>query len=160
VLKIITGIDLGILFYLIGGYILFFFRNFIVENIYGTHFVIEAEKGVISTKPIKPNFLQIVIILFLYILIIAPCEEAFFRGFILKKIETNTKTIYAVLLSSICFSFYHIPPFLVPIPTIIVFFGYYFTFGLLLAVFLKLFNYSLIPCIIAHGLFNILILML
>ena len=63
-----------------------------------------------------------------------------------------------ILFSSLIFAFYHVPPFLVPLSTIFTFFGYYFTFGILLALVFMLFDFDLVPCIIAHSLFNILLL--
>ncbi len=158
IMKVLAGICLGIVFFLISGYIMFFFRNIIIKNLFDPQFVKEGEEGSINTTPIEPNLLQIIIIITLHIILVGICEEAFFRGFFIKKCERKVKTFSAILLSSVCFAFYHTPPFLVPITTIITYFGYYFIFGVLLSIIFKVFNYSLIPCTIAHGLFNALIL--
>ena len=158
--KITSGIGLGFLFFLIGGYILFFFKYFLIENLFGTEFIRQGEKGAIITTPIQLSLIQIIILIILYITIIGICEEAFFRGFIIKKCEKKIHLLYSVIISSICFAFYHVPPFLVPLKTIITYFGYYFTFGILLALVFIYFDYSLIPCSIAHSFFNILILLL
>ncbi|MHA1292966.1 MAG: lysostaphin resistance A-like protein [Promethearchaeota archaeon] len=158
--KIISGLLIGFIFFLIGGFIIIFFKYFIVENIFGASFVKEGEQGAIKTDPIQPTILQIIIIIILQVIIVGICEEAFFRGFIIKKCEKKMNLIYAVLFSSICFAFYHIPPFLVPLKTIITYFGYFFTFGILLALVYLYFDYSLIPCVVAHSFFNILILIL
>jgi len=156
--KILAGIIIGFIFFFISGYIAFFFRNIIIENIFGSGFIKKGQEGSITSEPIKPSPIQIIIIIILQFIMVALCEETFFRGFLLKKIEKRVKYFYATLISSICFAIYHTPPFLVPITTIIVYFGYFFTFGILLSISFKIFNYSLIPCIIAHGLFNTLIL--
>lgn len=158
IIKVLAGILIGFIFFFISGYIAFFFKKVIIENLFGTNFYKEGQKGSINSQPIRPTFFQLIIIIILQFLIIALCEETFFRGFIIKKIEKKTNNIYAILFSSICFAIYHTPPFLVPLITIIVYFGYFFTFGVLLSITLKVFDYSLIPCIIAHGLFNTLIL--
>jgi len=158
--KIITGLVLGLVFFLIGGYIIYFFKDIIIEFLFGALFVQAGEEGAISTSPIDPNVFQIFILIILQVLIVAPCEEGFFRGFIIKKTEEKLKTSWAVIIASICFAFFHVPPFLVSIATIISFFGYYFTFGILLSLVFKYFEDSLIPCCIAHALFNILILIL
>ncbi|MBD3342602.1 MAG: CPBP family intramembrane metalloprotease [Candidatus Lokiarchaeota archaeon] len=57
----------------------------------------------------------------LEVLIVGPCEEGFFRGFVLKKSENKLKNTSAILFSSLLFALYHVPPFLVPISTIITF---------------------------------------
>ncbi|MHA1281803.1 MAG: lysostaphin resistance A-like protein [Promethearchaeota archaeon] len=160
ILKIFSGISLGVFFYFIGGYIIFFFRNIIVENIFGTTFVKTGEKGAIETSPVKPNIIQLVIIIILEFLLVAICEEAFFRGFLLTKLANKMKKCNAVIISSIFFAIYHVPPFIVPIATIITYFGYFFSFGVLLSLILYLFKGSLIPCIFAHGFFNVLIIIL
>ncbi len=157
-IKILAGLSLGFIFFLIGGYIATFFRVVIIEG-FGIEVVKEGEEGAIQTAPTQPNLLQVIIIVALQIIIIAPCEEGFFRGFILKKIRSNTSLFYAILISSTFFAIYHVPPFLVPLTTIITFFGYYFTFGVLLAIIYVNFDNSLIPCSVAHAFFNILILL-
>ncbi|MFX1337817.1 MAG: lysostaphin resistance A-like protein [Promethearchaeota archaeon] len=158
ILKIVIGISLGFTFFLISGYIIFFFKNILIENLFGPEFIKSGEKGAIKTSPFNPNIFQLIIIISLHFILVGICEEAFFRGFIIKKCERKMKKGSAILLSSVCFGFYHTPPFLVPITTIITYFGYYFTFGILLAIMFKIFHNSLIPCIIAHGMFNTLIL--
>lgn len=157
-IKIFIGISLGFIFFLIGGHIIFFFKNIVIENLFGSGFVKKAEEGSINTTPLKPSLFQLIIIITLHIILIGVCEEAFFRGFIIKKLERKVNITSAILFSSVCFTLYHTPPFIVPITTIITYFGYYFTFGVLLSVLFKIFNNSLIPCIIAHGFFNALIL--
>jgi len=159
-IKIIAGLSIGILFFFLGDFLIIFFRNVVVENLFGTIFIEEGQQGAISTAPIQPNLIQLSILIILQIIIVGPCEEAFFRGFIIKKLNVKIKLGYSVIISSIFFAFYHVPPFLVPIATIITFFGYYFIFGVLLAFIFIYFNYSLIPCITAHFCFNIFILLI
>ncbi|KKM16824.1 hypothetical protein LCGC14_1681950 [marine sediment metagenome] len=157
-IKIVTGFFIGSIFFLCSNYIILFFRDFIVRTVFSSEFVEQGQSGRIGTTPIQPNFIQIIILIILQITIIGPCEEAFFRGFLIKKIENRLKLHYSIIISSIFFAFYHVPPFLVPITTIITFFGYYFTFGILLSLLFVNFEYSLIPCSIAHSCFNIFIL--
>ncbi|MFX1314393.1 MAG: lysostaphin resistance A-like protein [Promethearchaeota archaeon] len=158
--KIIGGIGIGILFFLLGGYIIYFFRILIIESLLGASFVQQGDEGVISAQPIQPSLIQLIVIIIFQLIIIGICEEAFFRAFIIKKFEKSVKLKYAVVLSSIFFALYHVPPFLVPNTTIITYFGYYFTFGLLLSCIFIYFDYSLIPCSIAHSIFNILVILL
>ena len=160
ILKIIAGISIGVIFFSFGDFIILFFRNIIIENFLGTAFIEEGQEGAISTVPIQPNLIQIIIIVILQIIIVGPCEEAFFRVFIIKKTQVKAKLGYSVVISSIIFAFYHVPPFLVPLATIITFFGYYFTFGLLLALVFIYFDNSIIPISIAHSCFNILVLLI
>jgi membrane protease YdiL (CAAX protease family) len=156
--KILVGISLGIGFFLFGRYISFFFRTIIVESLFGTEFVEQAQEGAISTQPIEPNFIQILFIIILNIFVVAICEEAFFRGFIIKKLENKIPKWGSISLSALFFSLYHVPPFLVPLATIITFSGYYFTFGMILGFLFKIYKNSLIPVIISHALFNTLLL--
>jgi len=157
-LKVITGLSFGILFFFAGDLIIVFFRNIIIENLFGSGFVEEGNQGAITTIPIQPSLIQLFILIILQIIIIGPCEEAFFRAFLIKKLNYRFKRSYSILISSICFAFYHVPPFLVPTTTILTFFGYFFVFGVILALIFIYFNYSIIPVAIAHSLFNILIL--
>ncbi len=159
-IKIITGLGLGILFFFFGSYIIIFFKDIIITNLFGSGFVELGQKGAISTEPIHPNIIQMVIIIILNILIIGPCEEAFFRGFLIKKFETKLNLIFSIFLSSLIFTLYHVPPILVPITTIITYSGYYLVFGVLLSLIFVYFEYSIIPCSIAHSCFNILILLI
>lgn len=160
IIKIISGLSLGILFFFFGSYLILFFRDFIIRNLLGSDFVELGQEGAISTEAINPNLIQIVILVILNLIIIGPCEEAFFRGFLIKKLESKLKLAYSIIISSIIFTFYHVPPFLVPVTTIITFSGYYLAFGLLLSLIFVYFEYSLIPCSIAHSCFNILILLI
>jgi len=158
--KITAGLSIGILFFFLGDFIIIFFRNFVVENLFGTRFIEEGQQGAIGTSPMQPNLIQLLILIILQIVIVGPCEEAFFRGFIIKKLKVKIKLGYSVIISSVFFAFYHVPPFLVPITTIVTFFGYYFIFGVLLAFIFVYFNYSLIPCVVTHFCFNVLILVM
>ncbi len=158
-IKIIAGLSIGVIFFSFGNFILIFFRHIVIENLFGTKFIAEGQEGVISTIPFQPNIVQIIILVILQIIIIGPCEEAFFRGFIIKKLNVKMKIAYTVIISSILFSLYHVPPFLVPLATTITYFGYYFVFGVLLASIFIFFEYSLIPCSISHSCLNVLLLL-
>jgi membrane protease YdiL (CAAX protease family) len=155
--KVIAGLVLGFVFFLIGGYIIYFFKDIVIRIIFGATFVQVGEEGAINTSPINANPVQILIIIILQILIVAPCEEGFFRGFLIRKTEQKLKISWTVAIASTCFAFFHAPPFLVSMATTISYFGYYFTFGVLLSAIFKFFDESLIPGVIAHSFFNILI---
>ena len=156
--KVGAGVLIGFGFYFIGGYISFFFRNILVETLLGTEFIREASEGAINTRPYEPSLLQIVLLIFFQVALVGICEEAFFRGFLINKLNRVMSLTSTILLSSLIFAFYHVPPFLVPLSTILTFFGYYFTFGILLALVFLVFDFDLVPCIVAHSLFNILLL--
>ena len=47
-IKIIAGIGIGILFFFFGSYLIIFFRDFIVINIFGDQFVIQGQNGAIT----------------------------------------------------------------------------------------------------------------
>ncbi len=160
IIKIIAGISIGILLFFLGSFLIIFFRNVIVENLFGSGFIEQGQEGAINTTPVQPDVIQLSILIILQIIIIGPCEEAFFRVFIIKKLQVKTKVVYGVIISSVLFAFYHVPPIIVPVTTILTFFGYYFILGVLLALTFLYFNYSLIPCSVAHSCFNILVLLL
>ncbi|MFX0027486.1 MAG: lysostaphin resistance A-like protein [Candidatus Hermodarchaeota archaeon] len=159
-LKIILGIDIGIFLYLFSGFLMFLYRDILIESIFGTKFVEEGITNIINTEPIQPSFFEISILIILQILIIGPCEEGFFRGFVIQKLNYKLKLIYSIILSSTFFTLYHVPPFLVPIQTIITYYGYFFTIGSLFALTFIYSGRSLIMCSIAHSIFNILVLIL
>ncbi|MBY9006297.1 MAG: CPBP family intramembrane metalloprotease [Candidatus Lokiarchaeota archaeon] len=158
-LKIISGIGLSILFLVFAVYMSFFF-TYISRLIFGLEFVELAQQGSISTGPVNPDMLQLVIIIFQQIFIIGICEEAFFRSFLIKKLRNKFGYITCILISSIFFAIYHVPPFIVPFTTIVTYFGYYFTFGVLLSLIFIFYKESLLPAIISHGFFNIIIIIL
>ena len=158
ILKICEGIFIGFLFFFISQLLLTFYMRFIIQNLFGAQFVEEGIGNAISTQPINPNFIQSSLLIAIQIIIIGPCEESFFRGFVINKSENKVKLIYSIILSSFLFTIYHVPPFLVPLTTIITFFGYYFTFGILLSLVFVAFKGSLLPSSIAHSSLNILLL--
>lgn len=159
ILKVISGLLIGIIFFFISGYIISFFINTLVLVLFGPQFVEEGINNAISTTPFDPTIMEIIILIAIQVFIIAPCEEGFFRGFIIKKSSKKMKLSYSIIFSSVIFSIYHVPPFLVPLSTIITFFGYYFSFGIFLSLTFVLFKNSLLPSSIAHFTLNILILL-
>ncbi len=158
ILKIFTGTLIGIFFFFISDLLMTFYMRFIIQNLFGAQFIEDGIGNAISTQPINPNFLQLSLLITIQIIIIGPCEEAFFRGFVINKSKYKVKLIYSIILSSFLFAIYHVPPFLVPLTTIITFFGYYFTFGILLSLVFVAFKGSLLPSSIAHSSLNILLL--
>ena len=159
-IKISTGLGIGILFFILGGYLIFFFRNILIESFFGTGFTKQANEGAISTQPIQPNVIQLIVLIITQILITGICEEAFFRAFIIKKSNKKVNLTSSIIISSFFFTLYHVPPFLVPLSTIVTYFGYYFIFGILLSLILLYFKYSIVPGSVAHSIFNILIIIL
>ncbi len=157
-LLISQGILIGFFFYLMGGWIFFFFVDVVIKNVMGVVFVENAINNAISVEPMNPQLIELAIIIVLQVLIVGPCEEGFFRGFVLKKIKNKSNYILALIISSLCFTIYHVPPILVPLSTVITFFGYYFTFGLLFGGLYRINKESLLPSMVAHSLFNILVL--
>lgn len=157
-LKSCLGILIGFLFFFMSQILLTFYMRFIIQSLFGAQFIEEGIGNAISTSPVNPNFIQLSLLIAIQIIIIGPCEEAFFRGFIINKSKNKVKLIYSIILSSFLFSIYHVPPFLVPLTTIITFFGYYFTFGILLSLVFVAFKGSLLPSSIAHSSLNVLLL--
>jgi len=81
--------------------------------------------------------------------IIAPIiEESLFRGIIMHGFMRNYKNWYSILISALMFSIYHLNPWQMP---------YTFFLGLLLG-WLMVRSKSLIVCIIAHSINNLIVL--
>jgi len=158
ILYIIAGILIGVFFFLISDLLLTFYMRIIVQNLFGAQVIEDGIGNAISTSPLNPTFIQLALLIAIQIIIIGPCEEAFFRGFVINKSNNKLKLIYSIILSSFLFAIYHVPPFLVPLTTIITFFGYYFSFGILLSLVFFAFKGSLLPNSIAHSSLNILLL--
>ena len=158
ILKICAGMVIGVFFFFISNFLLTFYMRFIIQNLFGAQFIEEGIGSAISTSPVNPNYIQLALLIAIQIGIIGPCEEAFFRGFVINKSKNKVKLIYSIILSSFLFALYHVPPFLVPLTTIITFFGYYFTFGILLSLIFVAFKGSLLPSSIAHSSLNVLLL--
>ena len=159
-IKAVLGIFIGIGLVILSTLILFFFRDIIAISVFSEEFVSEGTENAISTQLVNPTYLQFFIIVIIQFFIIGPCEESFFRGFIISKLKPKMPLIYAIVISSVFFALFHVPPFLVPISTIISYFGYYFTIGFILALVFIYSNFSLIPSSLAHSVFNFLILIL
>lgn len=159
-MKLALGIVIGIGLVFLSRFILFFFQDIIVSFLFSKDFVKEGVTNAINTQPLNPNPLQIFIFIIIQFLIIGPCEEIFFRGFIITKFKGKIRLAFAIIISSFSFALFHVPPFLVPISTIITYFGYYFTIGIILALIFIYSNFSLIPGSLAHSVFNFLILIL
>lgn len=158
--KATLGIFIGISLVVMSNFILVFFQDFITANLFSEEFVVQGKENAINSQILNPTPLQLYIFILIQFFIIGPCEESFFRGFIIIKLKNKIRLIYSLIISSLVFTIYHIPPFLVPLSTIISFFGYYFTIGFILALVYISSNFSLIPTSMAHSVFNFLILIL
>ena len=158
--SIILSLAIGFGFYVLSMPLSLFLLDFLIPIIFGIDFVRIAISNTINTTPINPSPIELLILVLLQIVIVAPCEEGFFRGFLISKLSSKWRKSLTVLFSSSIFSIYHIPPFIVPFQTVISFFGYYFFFGIFLSILFIENKGVLLPCIIAHSSFNILILIL
>jgi membrane protease YdiL (CAAX protease family) len=158
--KAVLGIFIGIILVVISNFILVFFQDIITANLFSEEFVAQGKENAINSQILNPTPLQLYIFILIQFLIIGPCEESFFRGFIIVKLKNKIRLIYTLIISSLIFTLYHVPPFLVPLSTIISYFGYYFTIGFILAIIFIYSNFSLIPTSLAHSVFNFLILIL
>lgn len=154
----ILGFLIGISLFLFGNF-LYSINLTIIRHAFGEKFLQDAQSNAISTQPVEPSLPQFIIIILLQLIIVAVSEEIFFRAFLIKKFNRKFKPIFSIMIASLIFTIYHVPPFIVPIITLITYFGYYYTIGFLLSISYFYFDYSLIQNILAHGIFNILILL-
>ncbi|MFW9947949.1 MAG: hypothetical protein ACFFDX_14085, partial [Candidatus Odinarchaeota archaeon] len=58
-LKIVLGIDIGIFLYLFSGFLMFVYRDILIESLFGTEFVEHGITNIINTEPIKPSYFEI-----------------------------------------------------------------------------------------------------
>ena len=156
-LCICEGIGTALLFFLIAGVLINVSFN-IVSSMFGDAFIQDAVSNSIDVKPRDPNPLELIIIISIQFLIVAPCEEAFFRGYLFKNLNSKLNFTISVLLSSTIFAFYHVPPIIVPYSTIFLYFWYFFIFGILLTLLYSLNRELLLPCILTHAIFNMIVL--
>ena len=158
--KISLGIIIGLGLVILSIFILYLSRDIVVAFFFTEEFINEGTENAINTQLINPNFLQIIIFVIIQFLIIGPCEESFFRGFIIVKLKGKIRFSYTIILSSLLFTLFHVPPFIVPISTIISYFIYYFTIGIILSLVFRYSNFSLLPGSVAHSVFNFIIILL
>ena len=59
IIKIISGLSIGVLLFFFGNVLIIFFKNVIVENLFGTGFIEQGQEGVINTTPIQPDVFQL-----------------------------------------------------------------------------------------------------
>ena len=154
---IFEGTFIAILFCLLASWLIYS-SIIVVSYVFGDAFVQNAINNTINVEPTRATPLELTVFVMLQFLIVAPCEEGFFRGFLFKKLKNKLNFVFSLLLSSTIFAFYHIPPFIVPVSTITFYFGYFFTFGILLTFLYSLNRGLLLPCIIAHAIFNTIVL--
>ena len=154
---IFEGTLIAILFSLIASWLIYS-SIIVVSYIFGDAFVQNAINNAIYVEPTRATPVELTIFVILQFMIVAPCEEGFFRGFLFKKLNNKLNFSVSLLLSSTIFAFYHIPPCIVPFSTITFYFGYFFTFGILLSLLYSLNRGLLLPCIIAHAIFNTIVL--
>ncbi len=153
-----NGLAIGAFLFFSGRYIYQFFR-ILTELIFGSTFISEGERSRISTTPNQPNLLQLLILMLIQLTVVAISEEAFFRSFVIQKFNNIFRPYVSIAISSLLFSLYHVPPFIVPLSTVITYFGYYFTIGVVLALLFIWSNKNLLSVVICHGWFNILVLL-
>ena len=151
-IEITKGTLYGVGFVIIGALIASSIRNLIIwlisESFYRT-----ASESTVNTSPPSISIFELVVIIILNYVLIAFCEEFFYRGVIYEHLkQKNQKT--AILVSSLLFAFYHVPPGIVPLITTLVFLPYYFIFGVLLCIIVQSDKGKLLTAIIAHGTMN------
>lgn len=89
------------------------------------------------------NVLDGLVIIIVVSVVPAICEEAFFRGFVLRSFEFKMKAFWAALLSAVFFGLYHFNPYgLVPLIALGWFFGFsaYKTNSISIPVYLHFLN--------------------
>jgi hypothetical protein len=71
-LKIFLGLLIGTLLFFFSNFVFYFFKNFIVQTLFGTQFVEQGVENTITTEPFNPTFTQLIIIITIQIIIVGP----------------------------------------------------------------------------------------
>ncbi len=157
-LEILKGIIFGFSFIFIAAGVSYLIEKTVIslfsEDIYHT-----ASESTINTTPPSLNYFELFIIIVLNYVLVAFCEEFFYRGVIFEYLKQKNPRSGAVI-SSLLFAIYHVPPGLVPFLTTLVFFPYYFIFGLMLCKIVQNDYGNLLTAIIAHGTMNAILYLL
>lgn len=151
-IEILKGIVYGILFLVLAWVLSTSIRIIVISLLSEEVYQIASDSSVNTTPP-SINYIELVIIIILNYVLIAFCEEFFYRGVIFEHLKQKDPK-KAALISSLLFALYHVPPGIVPLMTTIIFFPYYFVFGYVLAKIVHSSEGNLLTAIIAHGTFN------
>ena len=154
-MDILGGILFGIGFLYLGSFIYYWNRQLIIA-IKGEEYFAEAAEGGVNTVPPTLAQWELILAIIVMFVIVALSEEYCFRGVLMREIKIGDRYPSApgILLSSFLFGIYHVFPGIVPIQTFFSFFLYYFSFGMMLSLIVRIRRGDLIMAIIAHGTFN------
>jgi membrane protease YdiL (CAAX protease family) len=120
-----------------------------LESAYG------SEEGTEFTSGFIPaNILELILLIAMMILVVGPSEEVIFRGFTQRGWDRYLGTKWGLLFTALLFTFFHVIPILVPIELFLLLFPPYFVISLMLGVLYVWRKENLIACIIGHGLYN------
>ncbi len=158
-IEILIGTALGIgLVFLVG--LIEYLSEALWTAIFGPDFVAygisafgETEMGVVPV-----NLVQLVLIWVAMFVAVGFGEETLYRGFTQRGLTKSWGKGAGILITAVMFTLAHVVPGIVPIQTFIVFFLPYFAISLLLGYMREWRKGNLVACIIAHGLYNSIIL--
>lgn len=152
IFDILIGILIGFLFIPMGNQISQFTYQ-ITVHFMGVEYYQQAVEGSVNVTPPSLSNFELFISILIMFLLVAFSEEFCFRGVIYREIAK--KSIFlGVFSSSFFFALYHVFPGIVPIRTFFVFWPYYFTFGIVLALVTFIQKGDLLTALFAHGTFN------
>lgn len=115
-----------------------------------------------STSFLSTNDPVTLVILVLSMLfIVGPTEEILFRGFTQQGIESRWGKNLGIFVTAVMFALAHVLPFvLVSLPVFVVFLGPYLVISLLLGILMYWRKNNILPNIIAHGVYNSILIVL
>lgn len=125
-----------------------------LENAYGTYQ--EGVGGAITANSI----MELIISMILMIVIIGPSEEVMFRGFSQKGLDRKVGKQWAIVISTLLFTFFHVIPGLMPLDLFLLLFPPYLIISLMLCSLYVWRKENLIACIIGHGVYNALTILI
>ncbi|HME54637.1 MAG TPA: CPBP family intramembrane glutamic endopeptidase [Candidatus Lokiarchaeia archaeon] len=134
-----------------------FLQSRLISLFLGESALQEASSNLNQFIVVKPTILDIFIYGIACFVTIAPNEELFFRGFLVKKMPFSRSR--NVLLSSIFFSVYHLLTTF-DLYSILYMFLYYFIWGIVFSLIYLGCKEQLLFPIITHGLFDLLLFLL
>ncbi len=119
------------------------------------------EDAYFSSEGIPINLMDLIIMMVLMILVVGPSEEIMFRGFMQKGLDRYFGTKWSLIFVAIYFTFFHVFFYLVlSIDLFLLLFFPYIVISLMLGALYKWRKENLIACIICHGVYNALTILI
>ncbi|MHA1732605.1 MAG: lysostaphin resistance A-like protein [Promethearchaeota archaeon] len=159
--EVLIGLGFGVLVFF-GVFLTSMLSEYITSALFGRGFVETANEymGGSTAGLMAQNAWQVVVLVIAMVLVVGPSEELLFRGFVQQGLQKSWGTPVAVVVTALMFTFAHVIPILIPLEVVVVFFLPYFVISLALGCLMLLRKNNILSCIVAHGFYNSLLIVL